>query len=262
MFDRNQPDRYQAPGRPQGAPYGALPGTTPSGTVIINGQRVSAVPREGFLTMAFVWMFVALIVSAISAYFVFASPAVQSFVLGAYLPLILGELALVFVISLGINRLGAIPALALLFVYALLNGLTIGAIVLVYVAGGATSAVVSSFVGASAIFAAAAAFGFITKRDLSSLGGILTVGVIGLVVMSFVQLFFFGSNDTFSLIIGIAGVVIFTGLTVYWVQQLKNGELNGVRDSQAASVLGALTLYILFINLFLSLLRIFGGGRD
>lgn len=258
MFDRNRPDRYQAPGGPQGsAPYGPLPGS-----VIVNGERVSAIPRQGFLTMAFVWMFVALMVSAVAAYFVFANPAIQRFVMQNYLPLILGELALVFIISLGINRIGALPGLALLFVYALLNGLTIGAIVLVYVAAGASSAVVSSFVGAAAIFAAAATFGFVTKRDLTSLGGILFMGVIGLIVMSLVQGFFFGDSDTFSLIIGVVGVVIFTGLTAYWVQQLKNGELAGVRDPQAAAVIGALSLYIMFVNLFLSLLRVFGSSRS
>jgi FtsH-binding integral membrane protein len=260
--DRNQPDRYQGPA-PAGQPYGPLPGTTPPPTgVVVNGVRVGAVPRDGYLTMAFVWMFAALLVSALASFAVFASPQVLNFVAQWYLPLIFAELGLVIAISWGINRLGAMPALALLFVYALLNGLTIGAIIYAYVGTGQLSAVVSSFLGASAIFGAAALYGFATRRDLTSLGGILFMGLIGLVVMSFVQFFLFGDSDTFSLIIGVVGVVIFTGLTAYWVQQIKNGQMAGVRDAQAASVVGALMLYLMFVNLFLSLLRIFGSSRD
>ncbi len=264
MFDRdrNQPDRYQGPpssGAP--APYGPLPGAHPGG-LVINGERVNAMPREGFLTMSFVWMFVALLVSAAAAYFTWASPRVLQFVAEYYLGLIIAELALVFIIQLGINRIGAMVGLALLFVYALLNGLTIGVLVYAFMATGQVSAVVSSFLGASAIFGAAALFGFVTRRDLTSLGGILFMGLIGLIVMSFVQIFFFGDSSTFNLIIGFVGVVIFTGLTAYWVQMLKNGNMPGIRDPQAASVIGALSLYVLFVALFTSLLRIFGGSRD
>lgn len=265
MFDRNrnQPDRYQGPSSSGGpTPYGQLPPYAQPGGVTVNGQRVGVVPREGFLTMSFLWMFIALLVSAVAAYFVFAVPQVTQFVAQWYLPLVLGELALVFIISLGINRIGAIPALAMLFVYALLNGLTIGAIVLVYVAAGASSAVVSSFLGASAIFGAAGFYGFVTKRDLTSLGGLLFMGLIGLIVMSFVQLFFFRDNNTFNLIIGAVGVLIFTGLTAFDVQRLKNGNMPGIRDAQSASVVGALALYLDFVNLFLMLLRIFGSSRN
>jgi FtsH-binding integral membrane protein len=237
------------------------PPTTPQG-VVVNGVRIDSVPREGLLTMSFVWMFAALIVSAIAAYFVFSNASVQRFVGEWYLALILGELALVFVISLGINRLGAMPALALLFVYALLTGLKIGAIVLAFLEAGMVSAVVSSFLGASAIFGAAAVYGLVTRRDLTSLGGILVMGLIGLIAMSFVQLFLFRDNDTFSLAIGALGVLIFTGLTAFDVQRLKNGTMPGIRDAQAASVVGALALYLDFVNLFLMLLRIFAATRD
>jgi FtsH-binding integral membrane protein len=259
--DRNQPDRYQGPA-PAGQPYGPLPGTTPPPTgVVVNGVRVGAVPREGFLTMSFVWMFVALLVSAVAAYFVFSTPRVLGFVAEYYIGLILAELGLVLAISFLINRIGAMVALALLFVYAILNGLTIGAIVTAYVGFGQLSAVVSSFLGASAIFGAAAVYGFATKRDLTSLGGILFMGLIGLIVMSFVQMFLFADNNMFSLVIGAVGVVIFTGLTAFDVQRLKNGNMPGIRDAQAAAVVGALALYLDFVNLFLMLLRVF-NSRD
>ncbi|MBA2570701.1 MAG: Bax inhibitor-1/YccA family protein [Chloroflexi bacterium] len=263
MFDRdrNPPDRYQSP-LPGQAPYGQLPPSVHPGGVMINGERVGAVPREGFLTMSFVWMFVALLVSAAAAYFVFASPRALQFVAQYYIGLILAELALVFVISLAINRIGAMVGLALLFIYALLNGLTIGVIVYAFFASGQVSAVVSSFLGASAIFGAAALYGFATRRDLTGIGGILFMGLIGLVVMSFVQIFFFRDSNTFSLVIGAVGVLIFTGLTAYDVQRLKNGQMPGVKDAQSASVIGALSLYLDFINLFLMLLRIFGSSRN
>ena len=266
MFDRdrNQPDRYQAPNPGAPAPYGPLPPAASGmrGGVMVNGERVAVGPREGFLTMSFVWMFVALLVSAIAAFFVHTSVGVQRFVLENYLILVIGQLGFVFAISFLINKIGALPGLALLFAYALTNGLTIGAVVLAYTASGAAAGVVSAFLGASAIFGAAGLFGFVTKRDLTSLGGILFMGVIGLLVVSLVHFFLFPGSDTLNLIIGIGGVVIFTGLTAYDVQRLKNGQMPGIRDRESASVLGALALYIDFIVIFMSLLRIFGGGRD
>ncbi len=265
MFDRdrNQPDRYQAPNQGAPAPYGALPPAAGvSGGVMVNGERVSVAPREGFLTMSFVWMFVALLVSAAAAFFVHNSPTVQRFVLENYLILAFGQLGFVFAISFLINKIGALPGLALLFAYSLMNGLTIGAVVLAYTANGAAAGVVSAFLGASAIFAAAGLFGFVTKRDLTSLGGILFMGVIGLLVVSLVHFFLFPGSETLNLIIGFGGVVIFTGLTAYDVQRLKKGEMPGIRDRESASVLGALALYIDFVVIFMSLLRIFGSGRD
>ncbi len=265
MFDRdrNQPDRYQGP-KPAGQPVGGAPtqgGIT--GGVVINGQRVGINQREGLLTMSFVWMFAALLLSAFAAYFVYSNPSIQTFVVKWYFALIIGELGLVLAISFGINKIGALPALALLFVYALLTGLTIGALVQAYVGKGdptAMAAVASSFVGASAVFGGAALYGFATKRDLTGIGGILFMGLIGLIAMSFVQVFFFSGNSTFNLVIGAVGVLIFTGLTAYHVQALKNGKLSRVQNAQSASVVGALVLYLDFINLFLMMLRIFGGG--
>ena len=266
MFDRdrNQPDRYQAPNSGAPAPYGPLPPAASGmrGGVMVNGERVAVGPREGFLTMSFVWMFVALLVSAVAAFFVHTNPSVQRFVLENYLILALGQLGFVFAISFLINKIGALPALALLFAYALTNGLVIGAVVLAYTTQGAAAGVVSAFLGASAIFGAAGLFGFVTKRDLTSLGGILFMGVIGLLVVSLVHFFLFPGSDTLNLIIGIGGVVIFTGLTAYDVQRLKNGHMPGIRDRESASVLGALALYIDFVVIFMSLLRIFGSGRD
>ena len=124
----------------------------------------------------------------------------------------------------------------------------------------AVSGVVSAFLGAAGIFGGAALYGFVTKRDLTSLGGILFMGLIGLIVVMIVQLFLFPGNSTMNLLIGIGGVAIFTGLTAWDVQRLKNGALPNI-NKDSATVMGALMLYLDFINLFLFMLRIFGSSR-
>jgi FtsH-binding integral membrane protein len=221
---------------------------------------VATAPREGFLTASFVWMFVGVLLSAASAVFVMNNEALQEQLLDMWLFLLIGQLALVFGISFLITRIPPLVALGLFFVYALSMGLVLGVIVQVYVAAGGLEGVVSAFLGAAAVFGGAAVYGFATKRDLTSIGGLLFMGLIGLIVVMFVQFLLFPGNDLLSLGIGILGVVIFTGLTAWDVQRLKNGQMQGInRDS--ASVMGALRLYLDFINLFLFMLRIFGGNR-
>ena len=122
------------------------------------------------------------------------------------------------------------------------------------------SGVVSAFLGAAAIFGGAAVYGYATKRDLTSMGGILFMGLIGLIVVMFVQLFFFSGSSLMNLAIGVIGVIIFTGLTAWDVQKLKNGQMQGI-NKDSATVVGALMLYLDFINLFLFMLRIFGSSR-
>jgi FtsH-binding integral membrane protein len=231
----------------------------------------ASVPREGFLTASFVWMFVGLLISAASAWFVMSNPSALQTVINGWIVLLIAEIALVFVLSLAIAKLPPMAALGLFFVYALLNGLTLGVIVLMYtnptydattgaIVAGDASGVVSAFLGAAAIFAGAALYGGVTKRDLTSLGGILFMGLIGLVVMSFVQLIFFRDSDILNLAIGVIGVVIFTGLTAWDVQRIQRGGIPGI-NKDSASVMGALALYLDFINLFLMLLRLFGNNR-
>ncbi len=263
MFDRqpNEPDRYQSArddaSRSPGAPYAW--GTAGSRSSVA-GAAVA--PRENFLTMSFVWMFLALLLSAGAAGFVMVNQPALQFVIRNFMVLLIAELAFVFVISLGINRIGAIPALAMLFVYAILNGATISIAVLGSVRStGSASGVLTAFLGASAIFGAAALYGVVTRRDLTRLGGILFMGLVGLVVVSLLNAFVF-RGGALSFAIGVVGVVIFTGLTAYDVQRLRNGELGWVGTREGASVIGALHLYLDFVNLFLSLLRIFGFNRD
>jgi FtsH-binding integral membrane protein len=224
------------------------------------GVIVSSPPREGFLTGSFVWMFVGVLLSAFSAAFVMGNPAIQERIVELWLPLLIGQLELVFAISFLITRISSIVALGLFFVYALTMGLVLGVIVLAYVGPLGINGVVSAFAGSAAIFGGAALYGAATKRDLTSLGGILFMGLLGLVVVMFLQIFFFADSDMASLAIGILGVVIFTGLTAWDVQRLKNGAMPNI-NKESATVMGALALYLDFVNLFLFMLRIFGSSR-
>jgi FtsH-binding integral membrane protein len=257
--NRINQSQSQAPGQ-----WSSNTPVTPN--TLSTGVQVGAVPREGYLTGAFVWMFVGLLLSAGAALFVMNNNSALEQVINNWFILLIAQLGLVFGISLLITRLNPLVALALFFVYALLNGLTLGVIVFAYTFDAATgssgiSGVVSAFLGASAIFGGAAIYGYATKRDLSSLGGILFMGLIGLLVVMLVQVFLFPGNGIANLLIGVVGVVLFTGLTAWDVQRIKNGQLAGVnRDS--ATVMGALALYLNFVNLFLMLLRIFGGSRS
>ena len=235
----------------------------------LGGVIESSPPREGFLTGSFVWMFVGVLLSAIAAYFVMTSPELLQTVSDYYLLVALGGLGLAFGIMFLAPRISPVIALALFFTYAVMMGLVIGVIVYGFtydptapgnISASGMSGVVSAFLGAAAIFGGAAVYGYATKRDLTSLGGILFMGLIGLVVVMVVQLFFFPGNGLMNLAIGVVGVVIFTGLTAWDVQKLKNGQMGNI-NKDSATVMGALMLYLDFINLFLFMLRIFGSSR-
>jgi uncharacterized protein len=233
-------------------PYGAPGGPLPSSI----GVRPRAELSAGFLTQAFTWMFAGLLLTAGVALLVQANPRLQSIAAGLFLPALLVEFGLVFAISLGITRLPASAALGLFFVYAALNGLTFGLIFLAYT----TASVGVAFLSASAMFGGAAFYGAVTKRSLASIGGYLTMGLIGLIVAMIVNAFI--GSGPLSYAISIVGVVIFTALTAYDVQRIASGDIAVMVGSmERAAVLGALRLYLDFVNLFLMLLRLFGSRR-
>lgn len=235
-------------------------GTSAASSTVRGEAFVATAPREGFLTGSFVWMFVGVLLSAAAAAFLMGNEQLQQQVVELWLPLLIGQLVLVFAISFLIQRISPVLALGLFFIYALSMGLVLGVIVLAYVDAIGLSGVVSAFAGSAAIFGGAALYGVVTKRDLTSLGGILFMGLLGLVVVMVLQIFFFADSSMASLLIGILGVVIFTGLTAWDVQRLKNGAIPNI-NKDSATVLGALTLYLDFVNLFLFMLRIFGSSR-
>jgi hypothetical protein len=142
-------------------------------------------------------------------------------------------------------------------VYAASIGFTVLAVVLqVY----STASIATAFLSASAMFGGAALYGYTTKRSLAGIGGFLTMAVFGLIAAMIVNLFL--GNSTFDLIISVIGVVLFTALTAYHVQRIANGDLAiATGSTEKAAVVGALFLYLDFVNLFLFLLRLFGGRR-
>ena len=218
------------------------------------GVRPDARLATAFLTQAFVWMFAGLLLSAGVAWAVQSNEQLLSFARDYFFLLFIGQLGLVFVISGAISRINASVALLLFFVYAATLGITLGLIVSLY----SGASVVTAFVSASSMFGAAAIYGAVTKRSLAGLGGILVMGVVGLLVAMVVNLFLASTAITW--IVSVAGVVIFTALTAYDVQRIGSGDLAAMTGSmEKAAVLGALRLYLDFINLFLFMLRLLGG---
>jgi len=175
--------------------------------------------------------------------------------------LIVAQLGLVFAISGAINRLSAGTATALFVLYAGLNGVILSFVFLAYT----QTSIVSTFFICAGTFVGCSIYGWTTKRDLTSFGGFLMMGLIGIIIASLVNLFIRSSG--MSLIISYIGVFVFVGLTAWDTQKLKNMALAQPADLEAGvvrkgAILGALSLYLDFINLFLMLLRIFGQSRD
>lgn len=241
-----------------GSPY--LPGTPYAPSAL--GVRPAPELVQRLLVGAFAWMVAGLLLSAGVAYLVGASPALLSLVAQAWLVIVIGQLGLAIGIQATIKRVSPSISLLLFFVFCATMGLTIGAIVVsVLQAPGGAGAVASAFLSASGMFAAAAVYGGVTRRDLSSLGGILFMGVIGILIASVVNLFL--GSGALGWIISIAGVVIFTALTAYDVQRITRGDYAAWTGSmERASIMAALHLYLNFVNLFLFMLRLLSGGRD
>jgi FtsH-binding integral membrane protein len=221
------------------------------------GVRPTTALSAGFLSQSFAWMFVGLLLTAGVAWVVQSSPTLLNAAAQLYLPLFIVQIVLVVAISGAINRLSATAALGLFLVYAALMGVTLSFIFIAYELG----SIVGAFVSAAGMFGAAAAYGAITKRSLASIGGYLFMGLIGLIIASFVNLFLFQSAG-FSLALSVVGVILFVGLTAFHVQRIAKGDLAAYTGSmEKGAVLGALSLYLDFINIFLFMLRIFGGRR-
>ena len=225
------------------------------------GTKVDVKPAAAlstaFLSQAFFWMFVALLITTATGVLVSNLPAsTLNSLLNAWLFIIIGQLAIAFVLGLAIQKLSSTVALLLFFVYAASMGITLGVILISY----DVTAIGAAGLSAASIFAAAAVYGAVTKRDLTSLGGILFIGLVGIIVASVVNLFVGWNALNFA--ISVIGVVIFTGLTAFDVQRIKNGQLAAFTNSmEKGAVLGAFALYLDFVNLFFLLLRLFGGRR-
>jgi FtsH-binding integral membrane protein len=220
------------------------------------GVRPTTALSVGFLTQAFGWMFAGLLLTAGVAYVVQTSESLVRVASGLFLPLFIVQIVLVVAISAGINRMSATVALGLFFVYAALMGVTLSFIFIAYNIG----SIVAAFVSASGMFGAAAVYGAVTKRSLASIGGYAFMGLIGIVIASVVNIFL--RSDGVGWIISIAGIGIFVVLTAWDVQKISRGQFAAATGSmEKGAVLGALSLYLDFINIFLFLLRLMGGRR-
>lgn len=207
----------------------------------------------------YVWMTLALVLTGITAYGVASSPGLMMTIFqtpAIMWGLIIAELAIVISISAATNRLSLTTATLLFVLYSVLNGATFSLIFAVYT----MSSIANVFFITAGTFGVMAAYGYFTKRDLSSLGRLLLMALIGLIIATLVNVFLVKSSG-FDLILSYAGVLIFVGLTAYDTQKIKQMlamQTDMGEGAQKVALLGALSLYLDFINLFLYLLRIFG----
>lgn len=217
-----------------------------------------------FLAKVFNWMAIGLGLTGIAALMVAMSPAAQKVIFGTpflFFGLIIGELGLVFYLSARVERISAAAATKIFLAYSVLNGLTLSSVLLLYTG----TSVAATFFVAGGMFGGMAIYGTVTKKDLSSWGSFLFMGLMGIVIASVVNIFI--GSSMVSWVVSAIGVLVFTGLTAYDVQRIlhiggsgimENGETAAVRKG---AIMGALTLYLDFINLFLMLLRFLGDRR-
>jgi len=235
--------------------YGPVSQTGQPGA--LTGARLSST----LLTQSFFWMFMGLLLTAFVAFLVENNLGLARSALNLWIVLVIAEMALAVGIQAGIRRLSASTALGLFFVYAALNGLTFGVIVLAYTTTYGTAAtVVEAFLSAAAMFGGAALFGLVTRRNMADMFGILAMATWGLLVAILLNLLF--NNSMLDLLISVVGVVIYAALTASTTQKITRGDFAYLTGSvEKAAVWGALLLYLEFVSIFLFMLRLFGGGR-
>lgn len=221
----------------------------------IRDERVSA-----FLGRVYAWMFIGLLATAGVALAIVSSPALIEAIFAnrfGFWILVLVQLGLVFYLSARVNQMAPVTAAGLFILYSALVGVTSSVILLVYTG----ASVASTFVVTAGMFGATALFGTVTKRSLAGVGQFMFMGLIGLILASVVG--FFWHSDALQFVISVVGVLVFTGLTAWDAQRLKQVALALPEGRIGAySVVGALSLYLDFINLFFFLLRFTGNRRD
>jgi uncharacterized protein len=232
------------------SPYPA----SPTASIVSAEERVSS-----FLRSVYAWMFIGMLVTAITASLVAGSPTAVQTLAGnrlLFFGLIAAQLGMVFFLSARVATLAPSTAAVTFLIYSALTGVTLSLILLAYTG----ASIANAFVVSAGMFGALALYGTTTKRSLAGWGSFLFMGLIGVVLASLVGMFW--RNDSLQLVIGLVGVIVFTGLTAYDAQRLKAMAL-AIPEGQTGSyaVSGALSLYLNFLNLFLSLLRLFGNRR-
>ncbi len=231
-------------------------GLTESQPVLNAEATFPAMMRKVYL-----WMTFALVISGLSAWLIASNPAYLQAIFAnsaVFWTLLIVELGLVIGISAAINRISSTTATLLFILYSIVNGITLAAIFVIYT----MSSIAAVFFITAGTFAAMAVVGYTTKKDLSGMGRFLLMGLIGIIIASVVNLFMHSSG--LALVVNYVGVLLFVALTAYDTQRIKQMLMETEGNEEAmnkVALLGALTLYLDFINLFLKLLAIF-GKRD
>jgi len=211
------------------------------------------------MQQVYLWMTVGLLATAGVAYFVVSTPLLQLVANPiVFFGAIIVELVMVVALSRAIARMSPAAAVGLFFVYAALNGVTMSVIFAVYT----LSSIAVTFFATACLFGAMTIIGYTTSRDLTKLGGFLLMGLIGFLIGSVINLFF--ASSAFYWLLTFAGIAIFVGLTAWNTQRIKNMTLAAIQQgdelmAQRVGIIGALSLYLDFVNIFLLLLRL--GGR-
>jgi FtsH-binding integral membrane protein len=223
-------------------------------------QAVSADVVRTYVQRVYAWMVGGLLLTTASSILVASSETLQSIIFGTPLMwvVMLAPIGMVFFLSARIDTMQPSTAAGTFIAYALTNGLSLGAIFLVYDLG----SIFQVFLIAAGMYAAAAIYGYTTKRDLTGMGSFLFMGLIGLIIAAVVNMFL--GSGALDFAISVIGVLIFTGLTVYEMSKIKEQAIvmyAGEGLAHKRAIIGALSLYLNFINLFLYLLRLF-GNRD
>lgn len=225
------------------------------------GKEQNAVFAK-LMRSVYLWMVFALVITGLTAAYVANSPAYISALVNnpvLFYGVIIAELAVVFILSGRIHKMSFLTASLMFIFYSLLTGVSLSTIFLAYT----ESSIATTFLITAGTFGTMSLVGFVTKKDLSKLGGILFMALIGLIIATLVNIFLV--SDTLGWIINYVGVLIFVGLTAYDTQKIKQmmreygTDIN--EQTQKMALMGSLSLYLDFINMFLYLLRIF-GNRD
>ena len=222
----------------------------------------SKTAQRALFRNVYVWMTMALAITGLVAMYMAKSLTLLQMILGSSFGmwgLLIAEIGLVWYLSARIRQISFTTATVLFIIYSILNGATLSVIFLVYTA----SSIANTFFITAGTFAATGIYGYVTKKDLSSLGSLCIMGVIGLIIATVVNIFL--ASDALTMVISYIGVALFVGLTAYDTQKIKrlllSNDMEINEETQKIALLGALTLYLDFINLFLYLLRILGDRK-
>ena len=223
-------------------------------------QKIADETRN-FFQKVYAWMSFALLISGATAFYVASSEQMIRAIFGnpiLFFGLIILQLALVIGLVFLVKKISASLATFMFIFYSFITGLTLSVIFLIYTLASITQV----FFITAGMFAAMSVYGFTTKKDLTGLGQMLIMALIGLIIASIVNIFW--QNSMFDFILSVIGVLIFTGLTAYDTQKIKKNNIignDGTDEDRKEAIMGALTLYLDFINLFLHLLRLLGKRR-